>query len=77
MSKKEEQEVRESLVTVANDLTALAVVGSIIDNVIYRKTEDKVIDLIIKPKLKVYTAVAAVKLSQSSLNVRLLLSNSL
>jgi hypothetical protein len=61
MSKKEEHhEVAEPMYA-GKELDALAVVGSIMENVIYRKTEDKVIDLIIKPKLKVYTAISAVK----------------
>ena len=66
MSKKKEEdkpvfEPMEGMDAVVNELVGLSIVGSILEDVIFKKTQDKVTDLIIRPKLKAYTAIAVVQ----------------
>jgi len=66
MSKKKEEdkpvlEPMEGMDAVVNELAGLGIVGSILEDVIFKKTQDKVTDLIIRPKLKPYTAIAVVQ----------------
>ena len=66
MSKKKEEdkpvlEPMEGIDAVVNELAGLSIVGSILEDVIFKKTQDKVTDLIIRPKLKAYTAIAVVQ----------------
>ena len=76
--KKDANEPEESLLAmaaVASEMESWGIVSSLINDTIYKNAEEKLLDIILKPKVKPYAAVMAVYATSMQLKVRIFIAN--